>query len=63
MLIPQAEYISLHWNLATAQKLRSLQKVQAALQQPHACRNSSCASCPQSIRQVVQHPLTVTAMY
>lgn len=63
MLIPLAEYNSLHWNLATTQGLRSLEKAQAAHQQPQACRDSSRASPPQSIAQVVQHPLTVKVMY
>lgn len=63
MLIPSAEYNSLHWNFTTTQGLRSLQKAQAAHQQPQACRDLSCASPPQSIAQVVQHPLTVKVMY
>lgn len=50
MLIPLAEYNSLHWNLATTQGLRSLQKAQAARQQPQACRDSSRASPPQKHR-------------
>lgn len=63
MLIPEAEYNSLHWNLARTQGLRSLQKAQAALQQRQACRDSSCASPSQSITQVLQHPLTVTVLH